>query len=334
MTRGFVVGKFYPPHAGHHHIIDVASRSCDELIVLLAASRVESIPAEQRHHWLVERHPDAIVRWTIDDHPIDYDDPAVWDAHVAVFRSAVPEAIDVVFTGEPYGDELARRMAARHEYVPRDPGGPSGRAIRADPAAHWQQLEPPVRAYLAKRVVVVGAESTGTTTLARALAEHYGTVCVPEYGWEYSERKLAEGTFGEWDEDDFALIAAHQLADEDRGARDGAPLLICDTDVLATCVWAERYLGRTERVAELLAAQRTPSLYLLTSHEGVPFEHGPLRDGEHVREWMTGRFRDRLARQPAPWLEVTGTYEERVRDAVASIDGVLAQGWSLSPPLG
>src|SRR5581483_9617149 len=52
----------------------------------------------------------------------------------------------------------------------------------------WYFLEPPVRAYYARRICLIGAESTGKTTLARALAEHYQTVWVPEYGREYSER--------------------------------------------------------------------------------------------------------------------------------------------------
>ena len=57
----------------------------------------------------------------------------------------------------------------------------------------------------------------------------------------------------------------------------------------ATAIWEERYLG--QRPAEVRAAARWPDLYLLTDHDGVPFEQDGLRDGEHLREWMTGRFR-------------------------------------------
>ena len=116
----------------------------------------------------------------IDDNPTDYDDPQVWEDHVRVFREAVPERIDFVFTSESYGDELARRMSARH--ISCDPDRAaipvSGSGVRADPVANWRYLAPPVRAYLTRRVVVLGAESSGTTTTTRALAEHYWTVGV------------------------------------------------------------------------------------------------------------------------------------------------------------
>ncbi|NEE33240.1 AAA family ATPase, partial [Streptomyces sp. SID7982] len=76
----------------------------------------------------------------------------------------------------------------------------SGTAVRKDPVGCWDFLQPPVRAALARRVVILGAESTGTTTLARALAAHYRarggvwarTGYVAEYGREYSEDKLAD----------------------------------------------------------------------------------------------------------------------------------------------
>jgi hypothetical protein len=68
----------------------------------------------------------------------------------------------------------------------------SGTAVRSNPLGCWDFLEPPVRAWYAKRICLVGAESTGKTTLAQMLAERYQTVWVPEYGREYSERKLSE----------------------------------------------------------------------------------------------------------------------------------------------
>ncbi len=75
----------------------------------------------------------------------------------------------------------------------------SGTLAREDPVAAWPWLSPAVRAHLARRVVVVGAESTGTTTLTRALTAHYAarggvwaaTRWVPEYGRTYCEEKLA-----------------------------------------------------------------------------------------------------------------------------------------------
>src|SRR3954463_1716704 len=96
------------------------------------------------------------------------------------------------------------------------------------------------------RVCVVGAESSGTTTLCQDLAAHYETVWVPEYGRLYTERLREKGinTFSyHWRSEEFVHIALQQQEDEDRLAADASRVLVCDTDALATCIWHQRYLG-------------------------------------------------------------------------------------------
>ncbi|MFG3715131.1 AAA family ATPase [Micromonospora sp. NPDC047730] len=344
--HGLVVGKFYPPHAGHHGLIEAAAARCAAVTVVVAPSRRESIPLGLRLDWLREVHADTPwVRFVgrYDDHPVDYADPAVWDLHCAVFREALGgRRVDAVFSSEAYGEELARRFDAVGVCV--DQGRRcvpvSGTAVRADPAGHWDRLSAPVRAWFLRRVVVVGAESTGTTTMAAALAEHYGTGWVPEYGRELTERKLARlrerdpaATIFDvsWDRDDFAEVVREQQAAEDAAARSCGPLLFCDTDARATAVWEERYLGSAS--ARVRAAARRPALYLLTDHVGVPFDDDGLRDGEHLRAWMTGRFRTELAGCGVPVVELTGPHPERLARAVAACDALLAAGWPLADPL-
>jgi nicotinamide riboside kinase len=112
-------------------------------------------------------------------------------------------------------------------------------------------------------------------------------------------------------------------------------VLVCDTDALATTVWQERYLGATTpAVARAAAAMPPRSLYILTNEEGVPFEDDGLRDGEHLRGWMTGRFREVLAAQAVPWIEVAGSRPARLRRALRAVDELLAGGWGLADPLG
>jgi HTH-type transcriptional regulator, transcriptional repressor of NAD biosynthesis genes len=351
--HGLIVGKFYPPHAGHHHLIAVAAAACRRVTVVVAPASTDSIPLDLRLAWLREAH--AATPWVrfvgvIDDHRIDYDDPAVWDAHCALFARAIgDDPVDTVFTSEPYGDELARRFAADNVSVdPRRHAYPvSGTAVRADPVAHWRHLTPAVRAWLTRRVVVVGAESTGTTTLARELAAALrrrggvwaDTRWVPEYGRELTERKLAARRVDDraatvfdvtWTAADFVDVALAQNAAEDAAARAGGPILVCDTDSRATAVWEERYLGRTGPATVELA--RRPDLYLLTDDVGVPFEDDGLRDGEHLRSWMTGRFRDVLRASGVATVELTGPAPVRLAAALAACDELLAKGWRFTPP--
>jgi HTH-type transcriptional repressor of NAD biosynthesis genes len=317
MTRGVVWGKFLPLHHGHVHLVTQALQQCDELVVVLGARRDEPYSRELREAWLRDTFPGVEVRAHWDDLVVDYDDPVVWDGHVAQLRSVVPEAIDLVFTSELYGEELARRVGARHVLVDLDRTDVpvSGTAVRGDLEGHWDLLPPAVRGSLCRRIVVVGAESTGTTTLATALAEVLGTTWVPEFGRQWSSDRPG-GLEAPWATEEFDHVAATQAAMEDEAARDApVPWLVCDTDVLATAVWHERYLGTRSRSVEALAAHRVPELYVLT-RDDIPFEQDGMRDGEHLRPWMTQRFRQVL--DGLPWIEVSGTVEERVEQVLSS----------------
>ena len=349
--HGMIVGKFYPPHSGHHFLIDYATPRCDELTVVVAPSRRESIPLDLRCEWLREAHPDVTIAGIYDDVPVDYGDADIWSRHCAIFREAIGDrTVDAVFSSEPYGDELARRFGAVHVSVDPDrrTRKVSGTAVRSDPVEHWEALTPAVRGWLAKRVVVVGAESTGTTTMAAALAEAYQqrgliwsrTQWVPEYGRELTARKLdrlraanpAATVFEvEWSRADFVDVARAQNAAEDAAARRTSPILICDTDAAATAIWEERYLG--DASALVRAAARPADLYLLTDHAGVPFEDDGLRDGEHVREWMTGRFRKVIDESGVPCVELTGPHPDRLETAITAIDQLIERGWVFADPL-
>jgi NadR type nicotinamide-nucleotide adenylyltransferase len=229
-----------------------------------------------------------------------------------------------VFTSEDYGDAYASFLGATHVLVDRERRHVpcSGTAVRADPLGHWDCLEPCVRAYFVKRVCLVGAESTGKTTLARALAEHYGTIWVPEYGREYSAIKMQSADAEAWRSEEFVHIAAEQSRREDRAAREANRLLICDTDALATGIWHERYMGTPSLEVEALAAPCRYDLYLVTDI-GTPFIQDGTRDGEHIRHWMHARFLEELERQGRCFALVSGSHQERMTAAIEHIDEIL-----------
>jgi HTH-type transcriptional repressor of NAD biosynthesis genes len=203
---------------------------------------------------------------------------------------------------------------------------------------------------LATRVVVLGAESTGTTTVAGLLAEHYRslggafgrTPCVSEYGREYTLIKwdaaraqaraagLPQPSLDEiaWDSGDFDIVGREQTRTENEAACSStAPLIVCDTDAFATSVWERRYLGDAARDLQPWAASELPfhDLYLLTSHEGVPWHDDGLREGDlETRAAMTGWFAAALTRAGHSWVLLTGSAEDRLRLAIRSVDLALA----------
>lgn len=361
--HGLVIGKFYPPHAGHHLLVRTAAALCERVTVVVMASSVESIPLELRVRWMREVHarePNVTIAGTMDEHPVDYASDAAWRAHVglmeAAAREVTPAPVDAVFTSEAYGAELARRLGARHASVDPErrlaPG--SGTRVRADPVASWEHLSAPVRAWFTRRVVIVGAESTGKTVLAADLAAALrerggpfaGTRWIGEYGREYTVDLLARARAAAqldgrpepsleslvWRPEDFTAIASEQDRREDEAARAGGPVLVCDTDAFATGVWHERYLRARSPEVEALA--RAHPLYLLTHPDDVPFEQDGLRDGERIRSWMTAAFAERLGASGRRWRWLRGGRRERVEAALVAIDALLAQGWGLAKPLG
>lgn len=176
-----------------------------------------------------------------------------------------------------------------------------------------------------ERVVVLGSESTGSTTLAQDLSDRLGVPWVPEYLREYADERAAEaGSIWDitWTAADFDTVADGQTALEREAlaaARHrGDRLVVCDNDVLAVAVWHLRYLG--EAAPELAARAVPPALYVLTTPDGVPFVQDGLRDGEHVREPMTDWFREALTAQPAPWIEAVGDPRSRVDQVLAWLD--------------
>ncbi len=333
--HGLVLGKFYPLHAGHEHLIRTANRECERVTVEVLASRVESIPASARVDWIRELHPQARVVTGMDEAPVDFADPAIWDLHMPVIEELLDAPADVVFSSDEYGAELARRLGATWRQV--DPGRSaltvSGTAIRADVPGHWWALSAPVRQWFCRRVVVVGAESTGTTTLAETLARHYGVPWVPEYGREWTVCRPG-GLTEPWHTAEFDLIAAEHARQEVVAMRHTPmPLVISDTDVLATTIWHERYLGASSPSVLARASSWQPDLYLLTGDE-IPFVQDGMRDGEAIRHDMHGRFREVLAAGEVPWLEVRGDPPTRLTTAVAAVDELLTAGWRLADPLG
>jgi NadR type nicotinamide-nucleotide adenylyltransferase len=172
-----------------------------------------------------------------------------------------------------------------------------------------------------KRVVLIGSESTGKTTLARRLADHFGVEWVPEFVREYAEQKGGPLEFN-----DHGPIARGQMALEDeyrdRSVHRAAPLLVQDTDLLSTAVYCEHYYGECPRWIADAARQRRPDLYLLMDID-IPWASDPQRDRGHLRPEMQALFRAAVERSDAPFVIISGEGEERFDRARHAIEKIL-----------
>lgn len=322
---GLILGKFMPPHAGHCHLVAQARAQVERLTLILFTKSAEPIPGDLREGWLRELFPDVEVLRVTDEGPVDFASPAAWDFWIAAIRRVYPaeRGPDVVFSSEEYGPELARRLGSVHLAVDPDRSHVpvSANAIRARPLAHWRFIPEPVRPYFVRRVVLLGAESTWKTTLAQALAERFATVWAPEYAREFLEARSEPLV-----QADMLPIARGQIAAEDRTARAANRVLICDTNLLATRLWWERYWGgRPEAIARLHVGRRY-DLALLSATAGTPWVDDGLRDSPHLRDWFQARYAEELARESTPFVLLEGSFEARLAAAIAAVERVVEDG--------
>lgn len=173
------------------------------------------------------------------------------------------------------------------------------------------------------KVRIIGAESTGKTTLARDLAARFHTAWVPEFGRAYTEAGKGGFSEGLWVSEEFIIIANAQNRMEEEAEKKEAVrkagLLVCDTDALATAVWHERYMGFWSKDVAKLAEGRSYALTLLSSMD-VPFVQDGFRDGERLRRWMTARFEEVLESRNIPFHWIEGSQAQRLEQAAALVE--------------
>jgi NadR type nicotinamide-nucleotide adenylyltransferase len=324
--RGAVIGKFHPFHSGHRHLIESALERADEVTVIVVARAGENPGGALRARWIEEALPDArVVLLDGDAEGLADADTAGWAATTMRVLGGAP---DVVFTSEDYGEPWARAMGCEHVLVDRRRRTVpiSGTRIRRDPLAHMAFLRGGARGHYVKRVVLLGAESTGKTTLARGLADHYGTTWNPELGHAYSWFRPEDATdWSSWRTEEFVEIAALQNWYEDFLAQFADRVLFCDTDAWTTGLFHEVYLG--ERSPEVDAhANRDYDLYLLCDLE-TPFAQDELEmrtEGPH-RQRMHDAYLEHVRATGKPFLVVTGSHAERMAAATAAVDALLGE---------
>jgi HTH-type transcriptional regulator, transcriptional repressor of NAD biosynthesis genes len=325
MTTGLVIGKFLPFHRGHSHLIEAAARSVDELVVIVCSAAWHEIPVKLRVAWIAESFPDVrIVVIDQEERGLGEDGTVAW---AAATLDALGGAPDLVFTSEDYGPAYARELGAGHVMVDRGRASVpvSGTDIRERPLAHLEFLSPQVRAHYVRRVCVIGAESTGKTTLASDLAGHYGVPFVPEFGRYYTEA-MPGATRYRWSTEDFRTIARVQSRFEDDAARWVGPLLICDTNPFVTSIFHEAYLGRRDPELEAEATARPYHLFLLCGDETPFVQDGTgLRHDGVPRTRMQERYLRYLQETGRRYARIEGARSERLARAVGLVDALLAE---------
>ncbi len=166
-----------------------------------------------------------------------------------------------------------------------------------------------------KKIVVIGPESTGKSTLSYDLANALQTVWVPEYARTYLENMNRPYT-----ENDLLQIAEGQLQAEDQLLDKADKFLVCDTDLYVLKVWSENSYGRCHPwILEQIAA-RQYDMYLLTDID-IAWEDDPLREHPQpeMRAYFYNIYKEIVVNSGLPFAFISGTPQQRVQQALNAI---------------
>ena len=188
-----------------------------------------------------------------------------------------------------------------------------------------------------KKVVVIGPESTGKSSLCEQLANHYKTEWVKEYAREYL---LTNGT--EYSYDNLLEIAKGQFALEKAAiqlvenkikistennttsaANDLPEIVLIDTNMYVLKVWCEFVFEKCHPWILNQIVENSYDLYLLCDID-LPWVKDELREYPEVgiREKLYHHYKDLLINQSTPWVNISGNYQQRVEIAVNAIDSI------------
>lgn len=167
-----------------------------------------------------------------------------------------------------------------------------------------------------KKIAVVGPESTGKSTISAQLAKHYNTVWVPEYAREYCASLTDPCTW----QDEINMFRG-QLALEEKLLPQANNILICDTTFITVKIWSDYMFGKSPQEVIDELPQHPYDLYLLMNID-LPWQEDPLRDFPHMREHFMEVWHSELRALDAEFHLISGTNEERLKNAIEMIDGV------------
>jgi NadR type nicotinamide-nucleotide adenylyltransferase len=175
-----------------------------------------------------------------------------------------------------------------------------------------------------KKVVIIGPESTGKSSLSEALANHYHTKWCREYAREYL---LENGKLYQFE--DLLKIAHGQIALEDQLTEnpENSPqqFLFIDTDMYVMKIWSEFVFGNCHLWILEQIASRKYDFYLLCNTD-LPWVKDELREYPDLetREKLFHIYKDHLINQNTPWAEISGVDEERLAGAVRVVDRLIS----------
>lgn len=180
------------------------------------------------------------------------------------------------------------------------------------------------------KIVVVGPESTGKSTISAELAAHFSTIWCREYAREYL---LQYGT--SYSFDDLLTIAQGQISLEEKATKEllllqakqnkkQIPVLFIDTDMYVMKVWCEFVFEKCHPWILNQIVERNYDGYLLCKPD-LPWVKDTLREypDYQTRDTLYHHYKDILINQKTPWFEVSGASSNRKHHAISWVEDLI-----------
>lgn len=340
-------GSFDPLTIGHLHCIETALANCDRLYLILSYSKNrDRIDYKIRSSWLKQEtdkllniilYADKEVIIKLVEDKDSSKDTYNWEAgRDDILRACGVDRFDKVVCGSDYeGKGIFEHLypTSKIIYVDRDDGISSTRVMsdiyRED---NWNSIPDSVKRYFTKRVMFIGGESVGKSTMTEDFAKMYNTTFCREMGRDVSERSVDEYSMPDMD---FCEILVRHKALEYEQAEKANKVLFIDTDCLTTLFYTHELISdleirdKTDKLARALGEMYKDTydliIFLEVSDVDTPF----VQDGTRNENIKANRkmFSDKLKKFyddcGYTYVEVNGTYAERYEKVKQMVDNLL-----------
>ncbi|MCK8142390.1 AAA family ATPase [Flavobacterium sp. I-SCBP12n] len=310
---GLTLGKFAPFHKGHQLLVETAIKEMDEVLLLIYDDPVINISLATRATWIRKIYPNITVIEGINS-PNDsgYSPEIMKIQEDYVLEVLEDRSISHFYSSEPYGVHMSKALNAidRQVDLSRNIVPISATKIRQNPFKQKEFIHPEVYKDLITKVVLLGAPSTGKTTLAEKLAVHFDTQWMPEYGREYWEKHQINKRLTL---DDLLKIAETHIEREDALVTESNQFLFSDTNAITTYLFSLDYHGEALSALQNLAKaaeQRHDIIFVCDTD--IPYDDTWDRSGDVKRKEFQQKIIEDLKDRNLSYYMLEGTVEERI----------------------
>jgi HTH-type transcriptional repressor of NAD biosynthesis genes len=325
MTKAFVFGKFLPFHKGHEAMINFALSKCDILTVLVCCSDKENISDTVRKSWIektFEKQKNVEIKtfnYLENELPNTSEtSKEVSEIWADIFKKQLPD-YSLLITSEEYGNFVAAIMNIQHIAfdIPKKLFPVSATAVRKDVFANWKFLPDSVKPNFAIKVVILGTESTGKTTLAEKLSKHFNCSLVLE-----AAREIIVNS-NNFSVDDLYHVATEHAKRIDETILADSPLLIIDTDIHITKSYSLFTFEKELEISANIYNSNIANLYLYLNND-VEYLQDGTRLSEDERNLLDLLHRQVLTDHNINIIEIKGDWDRRYEKAVEQINELIA----------